>query len=119
MKSQILAAAASALLTLWQSSPALALDGAPFIHDPSTVVECDGKWYTFGTGGGGLMSDDGWTWRSGAVRPGGGVAPDIMKIGDRYYVTYAVAVVERWAFQHRPHDVEQNARPKLARFRIQ
>ena len=24
--------------------------GAPFIHDPSTIVECDGKYYTFGTG---------------------------------------------------------------------
>lgn len=27
--------------------------GSPFIHDPSTIVECDGKYYTFGTGGGG------------------------------------------------------------------
>ncbi len=45
--------------------------------------------YTFGTGGGGLISDDGWTWHSGAVRPGGGVAPDVIHIGDRYYVAYA------------------------------
>ncbi len=36
------------------------------------------------------MSEDGWTWHSGGVRPGGGVAPDIVKIGDRYYVAYAV-----------------------------
>jgi len=52
--------------------PTFALDGAPYIHDPSTIVKCDGKYYTFGTGRGGLISDDGWTWRSGAVRPGGG-----------------------------------------------
>ena len=63
--------------------------GNPFIHDPSTIVECDGKYYTFGTGGGGLISEDGWHWESGAVRPGGGVAPDAMKIGDRYLVVYA------------------------------
>ena len=30
--------------------------GAPYIHDPSTLAECDGKYYTFGTGGGGLIS---------------------------------------------------------------
>jgi arabinan endo-1,5-alpha-L-arabinosidase len=52
------------------------------------VVQCDGKYYTFGTGQGGLISDDGWTWHAGAVRPGGGAAPDIIKIGDRYLVAY-------------------------------
>ena len=62
--------------------------GAPYIHDPSTLAECDGKWYTFGTGGGGIISDDGWSWHSGADRPGGGAAPDIMKIGDRYLCIY-------------------------------
>lgn len=62
--------------------------GQPFIHDPSTIVECDGKYYTFGTGGGGLISEDGWNWSGGAVRPGGGAAPDAMKIGDRYLVIY-------------------------------
>ena len=30
--------------------------GEPYIHDPSTLAECDGKYYTFGTGGGGLIS---------------------------------------------------------------
>jgi len=89
MKSRIIAAAVPTLLSLWFSSPALALDGEPYIHDPSTVVECDGKYYAFGTGGGGIMSDDGWTWHSGAVRPGGGLAPDVIHIGDRYYVAYA------------------------------
>src|SRR5688572_33178292 len=62
--------------------------GKPFIHDPSTIVECDGKYYTFGTGGGGLISNDGWKWNSGGVRPGAGAAPDAIKIGDRYLVTY-------------------------------
>ena len=71
---------------MMQSS--MALIGRPFIHDPSTIVECDGKYYTFGTGGGGLISEDGWKWKGGAVRPGGGAAPDAMKIGDRYLVAY-------------------------------
>ena len=53
--------------------------GEPYIHDPSTLAECDGKYYTFGTGGGGLISDDGC-----GDRPGGGAAPDVLKIGDRY-----------------------------------
>ena len=60
--------------------------GKPFIHDPSTIMECEGKYYTFGTRGGGLISEDGWTWNGGAERPGGGAAPDAMKIGDRYLV---------------------------------
>lgn len=62
--------------------------GKPFIHDPSTIMECDGKYYTFGTGGGGLISEDGWIWNSGAERPGKGAAPDVVKIGDRYLVAY-------------------------------
>lgn len=62
--------------------------GQPYIHDPSTIAECEGKYYTFGTGGGGLISPDGWTWTGGAVRPGGGAAPDVMKIGNRYLVIY-------------------------------
>ena len=66
------------------------LAGEPYIHDPSTVVQSDGKYYTFGTGAGGLISEDGYTWHSGAVRPGGGVAPDVIKIGDRFYMAYAV-----------------------------
>lgn len=62
--------------------------GKPFIHDPSTIVQCDGKYYTFGTGSGGLISEDGWVWNGGGVRPGGGAAPDAIKIGDRYLVIY-------------------------------
>jgi len=80
---------ATAMLSVLLTGVAIAQVGKPFIHDPSTIMECDGKYYTFGTGGGGLMSEDGWVWNSGAVRPGGGVAPDVVKIGERYYVSYA------------------------------
>ena len=77
--------AASALFAV----SAFAQEGQPWIHDPSTIMECDGKYYTFGTGGGGLISEDGWNWYPGAVRPGGGAAPDAMKIGDRYLIAYS------------------------------
>lgn len=79
------------LITLIQScivTLCAAQVGSPYIHDPSTIAECDGKYYTFGTGGGGLISDDGWSWHGGAERPGGGAAPDVLKIGDRYLVIY-------------------------------
>jgi arabinan endo-1,5-alpha-L-arabinosidase len=88
MNTRIVAAAVSTLAFLGLSNSALALDGAPFIHDPSTLMLCDGKWYTYGTGGGGLISDDGWVWRSGPRQPAGGAAPDAIKIGDRYYIAY-------------------------------
>jgi len=77
-----------AILSFLTAGTATAQVGKPFIHDPSTIMECEGKYYTFGTGGGGLLSEDGWTWQGGAVRPGGGAAPDAMKIGDRYLVVY-------------------------------
>ena len=50
--------------------PALALDGDIIIHDPATVIEEGGRYYTYGTGNGLpiLSSDDGWTWRR-ACRP--------------------------------------------------
>jgi arabinan endo-1,5-alpha-L-arabinosidase len=89
MKLSILITMVSILLFLWLSCPVLGQVGEPYIHDPSTIMLCDGKYYIFGTGGGGLISDDGWTWHRGAERPGGGVAPDAIHIGDRYYVTYA------------------------------
>lgn len=88
MKLRFLTATASACLGLSTLSSAFALEGEPYIHDPSTVMECEGKFYTFGTGGGGLISEDGWTWHGGAQRPGGGAAPDVMKIGDRYLMVY-------------------------------
>ncbi|MBQ8856327.1 MAG: family 43 glycosylhydrolase [Bacteroidales bacterium] len=82
---KIFSLAAFALISV----SALAQEGQPWIHDPSTIMECDGKYYTFGTGGGGLISEDGWNWFGGAVRPGGGAAPDAMKIGDRYLIAYS------------------------------
>src|SRR3954464_15366085 len=88
MKSSLLRAAVCGVLSLPFAGTALALDGEPFIHDPATVTLSDGKWFTFGTGGGGLVSDDGWTWKSGPTRPGGGAAPDVLKIGDRYLMVY-------------------------------
>lgn len=76
-------------LAIASSSNVYSQTGEPYIHDPSTIMECDGKYYTFGTGGGGLISEDGWSWRPGAVRPGGGAAPDAIKIGDRYLIAYS------------------------------
>jgi len=73
---------------MWFAGTATAQIGTPFIHDPSTIMECEGKYYTFGTGRGGLISEDGWTWHGGAERPGGGAAPDAIKIGDRYLIVY-------------------------------
>ncbi|WP_167605360.1 family 43 glycosylhydrolase [Maribellus sediminis] len=78
-----------ALLSLLLTGTISAQVGKPFIHDPSTIVECEGKYYTFGTFGGGLISEDGWTWNGGAERPGRGAAPDALKIGDRYLVAYS------------------------------
>ena len=78
-----------AALCMLSAGSAFAQGGKPFIHDPSCIVECNGKYYTFGTGGGGLISPDGWHWESGAVRPGGGAAPDALKIGDRYLIAYS------------------------------
>ena len=74
--------------SLLAAHSSLAQSGQPYIHDPSTLAFCDGKWYTFGTGGGGLISEDGWHWHGGAVRPGGGAAPDVIKVGDRYLMIY-------------------------------
>ncbi len=88
MKIRIKIPVAVALLSVLLIRTLTAQVGKPFIHDPSTIMECEGKYYTFGTGGGGLISEDGWTWNSGAVRPGGGAAPDAIKIGDRYLIVY-------------------------------
>jgi arabinan endo-1,5-alpha-L-arabinosidase len=76
------------LFLLWFADNAVSQIGKPFIHDPSTIVVSDGKYFTFGAFGGGLISEDGWTWQGGAVRPGGGAAPDVLKIGDRYLIAY-------------------------------
>ncbi len=89
MKFRVLLVSIFFLIAIRFPGQAQALNGKPYIHDPSTITWCDGKYYTYGTGGGGLISEDGWTWNGGAVRPGGGVAPDVIHIGDRYYMSYA------------------------------
>ena len=66
-----------------------ALDGQIGIHDPSTIVQCDGKYYTYGTGGTTLISDDGWTWRRGPNLPRRGLAPDVIHLGDKYFLYIA------------------------------
>jgi arabinan endo-1,5-alpha-L-arabinosidase len=90
------------------AAPLLALDGDAGMHDPSTVVVHDGKFYAYGTGNGLpiSISDDGWTWRRAGTlmqalpggRPGQDViarggnntwAPDVIRLGDKYVVYYS------------------------------
>ncbi len=98
----------SATALLLAIAPVLGLDGQPAMHDPSTVIEAGGKFYVFATGNGlpAFESDDGWTWRrTGSVmqsvlggKPGADViarggnntwAPDIIHVGDKYFLYYA------------------------------
>src|SRR5512139_2802406 len=93
--------------------PAHALDGDIAVHDPSTVIESGGRYYTYGTGNGMpfLVSDDGWTWRRGGslmsalpgAKPGPEVlarggnntwAPDVIHVGDKFYVYYAAPATQ-------------------------
>jgi arabinan endo-1,5-alpha-L-arabinosidase len=74
------------------ASIALALDGDIVIHDPSTIMLCNGRFYTYGTGGSSLVSDDGWTWRRGVAPARRGMAPDIIHLGDRYYMYVAANI---------------------------
>jgi arabinan endo-1,5-alpha-L-arabinosidase len=74
------------------ASIGFALDGVINIHDPSTIVQCDGKYYVYGTGGASLVSDDGWTWRRGEAPLRRGLAPDVIHIGDRYYMYVAANI---------------------------
>ena len=101
--SRVVAAAACVLAV-----PLRALDGQPGLHDPSTVIAENGKYYVYATGNGLPMSisDDGWTWRrAGSVmqavpggKPGPEViarggnntwAPDVIRVGDKYFLYYA------------------------------
>jgi len=68
------------------SASLLALDGDIGIHDPSTVVRDGGKFYTYGTGGTSLVSSDGWRWSIGTALPLRQLAPDVLRIGDRFYL---------------------------------
>ena len=81
-----------AALILVMTAHAFALEGQVQIHDPSTIIRCDGKFYVWGTGGRGLVSADGWTWERGAQHGGGGgLAPDVIRLGDRYHLYYAIS----------------------------
>jgi arabinan endo-1,5-alpha-L-arabinosidase len=83
--------------------------GMPFVHDPSTVVHFHGRYYVYSTGRGipFYSSPDGVTWtREGSIfdkipddvhaavpkNDGTGVwAPDILRVGDQFYLYYAVS----------------------------
>jgi arabinan endo-1,5-alpha-L-arabinosidase len=90
------------------ADPVVALDGQPGLHDPSTVIVENGKYYVYATGSGlpVSVSDDGWTWhRVGGVmqavpggKPGPDViarggnntwAPDVIRVSDKYFLYYA------------------------------
>jgi len=83
---------AAAAILLLATSISFALEGQIGIHDPSTIVQCNGKFYTYGTGGNSLVSDDGWTWQRGTALPRRGLAPDVIHLGDRYYVYVAANI---------------------------
>lgn len=79
------------LLLASVAASAQGLDGQINIHDPSTLIQCDRKYYTYGTGGSSLVSDDGWTWRRGTPLPRRGLAPDVIRLGDGRYYLYIAA----------------------------
>ena len=100
---RFLTIAASAL-----AAETFALDGQPGMHDPSTVIQDGGHFYSYGTGAGlpFLVSEDGWQWQRGGTlmsavpggKPGPEVlarggnntwAPDVIRVGDKFFVYYA------------------------------
>jgi arabinan endo-1,5-alpha-L-arabinosidase len=80
------------LVTIALAGVCFAVDGTVGIHDPGTIIFSNGKYYVWGTGGTGLVSDDGWTWRRGTPLPRRELAPDVIHIGDRFYVYTATNV---------------------------
>jgi arabinan endo-1,5-alpha-L-arabinosidase len=100
---------AALLLLCVQALPAFALDGQIGIHDPSTVIKCDGNYYVFGTGRGisVLTSSNGFNWQRGGrifdrvpdsvkqycpKNDGQGVwAPDVVKLNDTYFLYYSIS----------------------------
>lgn len=80
--------------------------GANQTHDPSRMIESEGKFYVYSTGGGSKSSGDGLVWTNGpAPLPNGfpswvgvlfstnqGVwAPDVIFLNGQYYLYYSVA----------------------------
>jgi beta-xylosidase len=83
-----------------------ATSGANGTHDPSRMIQSDGKFYVFSTGGGSKSSTDGLVWTEGpALFPSGiptattslvldnkGLwAPDAIYLNGQYYIYYSIA----------------------------
>ncbi|HVU39357.1 MAG TPA: arabinan endo-1,5-alpha-L-arabinosidase [Opitutales bacterium] len=80
------------------------------IHDPSTIVKCDGEYWIFRTGNGipsyhskdllnwtpgpNVIPREGFDWFADAVPNFGGNscwAPDCIKVGDKYFIFYSIS----------------------------
>jgi arabinan endo-1,5-alpha-L-arabinosidase len=99
----------AALAMIIGHAAAATLSGDIRIHDPSTIVRCDGRYWVFGTGAGisVLSSPDGYAWRReppvfkeipasvrAAVPANSGMdvwAPDVTFLNGEYYIYYAVS----------------------------
>jgi arabinan endo-1,5-alpha-L-arabinosidase len=84
-----------------------ATSGANGTHDPSRMIESDGKLYVYSTGGGSKSSPDGLVWTSGpGIFAGGAIpesvrsvvpdnqgiwAPDVIFLNGLYYLYYSIA----------------------------
>jgi arabinan endo-1,5-alpha-L-arabinosidase len=98
-----------ALGLIFAAGKSLALDGDVSVHDPSTVIQCDGRYWVFATGRGisAHSSADGFTWQreppvfskipddvhaASPLNDGSGVwAPDIAYVNGQYLMYYAVS----------------------------
>ena len=70
MKTKTIFFSMAACMSLWPVEDADVQIGETYIHEPSTIMEWDGKYDAFGTGGGGLIAEDGWTWKGGGSQTG-------------------------------------------------
>jgi arabinan endo-1,5-alpha-L-arabinosidase len=105
----LLSAALGAPLSILGSSPwaNAATSGANGSHDPSRMIESDGKFYVYSTGGGSKSSPDGLVWTNGpGIFSGAGIpstttsvvssnegvwAPDVIYLNGQYYLYYSIA----------------------------
>jgi arabinan endo-1,5-alpha-L-arabinosidase len=95
-------------LLLWAATTASAAipNGSIGTHDPSRMINCNGTYYVYSTGGGMMHSTDRITWTSGTSPFPNGVpasvasvvtinqgiwAPDVIFYNNQYYLYYAVA----------------------------